>query len=412
MCKVEDGKIFRVKSINMLYDSVSNNIGDIAIGVANKFLLSKRNLQVINQNPLEKLDSRTTIVGGGELLRISGDPFYDNFRLEGCHVLNASGVNYNSDRLQYLQGYSWVSARTNREAEILSKFTSNVRVVPCSTTVWVDSLTSKSRKIRAETDTLGIHLVPHSYRTIENLRQIISNIPGKKIFFSFTPYNGDMQFMRALFGESRNVEFKTFSSPEDAVRFIGSCRAVITTSLHASIFAYSQKIPFISIAQTKVSDYFSDRKMSDRIVGNDAELSQGIEHLLADFSVPSASVDLDIKTVNEAFDEYAQQSFDQEEMKFLPESFRTTDSALKLQSQQSQIVISDHDSALTFADERLQAIKEKFELSEERLKASNENAENWKASYLRLRNHPIVRILHRMKTVVASLSRLSRRDGN
>lgn len=360
-----------MKSLNVMFDSLSNNTGDIAIGLATKYLLAKRQIQSININPYHQDEPGIKVIGGGELLRPLGDEFYDLFRAKGQNILNAVGVNYDSNKLDYLNEYQFVSARTSPEAEILSKYVRDVQVIPCATTKWAHDI-SKSVTPKRNENAIGIHLVPHSYRIIENLIPIIKNLSQEKIFFSFTPYNGDFQFMKALFGEDSSARFVRVDTPEDAVQLIGTCGSVITTSLHASIFSYAQEIPFISIKQRKVFDYFADRSLAHLVVENEEQLRAGIDHMLSSTKVEYARLSPDLQMIDDTFDTYAEYAFDSKKISDITFSFRDSTEAIELHQRQFQQVITDHDAALVYA--------------EARRSEARESEQNWKEHYLKIRN--------------------------
>jgi hypothetical protein len=341
--------------MKVLYDSLSRNTGDIAIGLASRDLLASRGVIAENVNPFHTRNSGTHLIGGGELIRTSHNHFYDHFRLPGDHILNAVGVNYAADQLDYLRGYRFVSARSSREAEVLEKFVPNVEVLPCATTLWGKQI---ARSMHKESEpTLGIHLVPHSYRVIEGLSQLINSIQMRKVFFSFTPYNGDIEFMRALPLDLTNSSFAVAGSPEEVFHQIGQFSSVITTSLHASIFAYTQNIPFVSIKQTKVFDYFRDRDLARNVVGDRLEFQASLDRLFSGEEDYEASVQRDCAAVAAAFDQYVHLAEPSQKLA-TPEAmqevfgFQDSEEARALQLVQSRQVIVDHDLVFAHADAR------------------------------------------------------------
>lgn len=249
--------------VGLLYDSVSSNTGDIAIGIALQQQLDKYGIkaEIINPFSIDKRRYSTIIVGGGELLRDKGDNFYDKFRLKGKHILNGVGVP-TKQSLGYLDDYKFISARSVKEAERIKRSVkSDVELVPCLTTL----LEGENYEIPEFGDpslpTIGIHLVPDSLIVCPDLIEIIDNIEANKLFIPFTHYNMDQSFMKSLPFNTKNTYFLEKLSPLELHSVIGKLKYTITSSLHASIFSYSQNVPFITLYQEKVLNYFKDRDL-------------------------------------------------------------------------------------------------------------------------------------------------------
>src|SRR5215216_3056672 len=96
--------------IGLLWDSVSNNTGDQAIGLVLQKFFEERafDFEVLNPFSYEPDQYSAIVVGGGELIRELGDPFYDCFRVRGNHILNSVGT-YKPDHLDYLNDYALVT---------------------------------------------------------------------------------------------------------------------------------------------------------------------------------------------------------------------------------------------------------------------------------------------------------------
>ena len=82
------------KPVGLLWDSISNNSGDIAIGMVMKRVCEQRGIPYavvdpFNYNPR---DYATFIIGGGQLLRNRQDIFYRGFYVPGPHILNSVGI--------------------------------------------------------------------------------------------------------------------------------------------------------------------------------------------------------------------------------------------------------------------------------------------------------------------------------
>lgn len=265
-----------------MYDSVSDNTGDIAIGLALKQLLKSKGYDGVVIDPYSKKDlsSKLVIVGGGELIRDAGDDFYDSFRLAGRHILNGVGVN-SKRSLKYLNDYHFVSARSKAEAKLLQpSVKQTVQVVPCVTT----NLVSKKYKIKGlekltGEKVVGIHLVPDVLKMCPNIIESINNIPHKKVFIPFTHYNYDQSFMKHLPFDKSNALILDSLEPLQLHSVISQMDYVLVSSLHATIFAYSQNIPFISMYQKKTFDYFNDRNLTKFIYKDEATLGTLLEEV-------------------------------------------------------------------------------------------------------------------------------------
>ena len=293
------------RRMGLLYDSVSPNTGDIAIGIAAQQILASMGVEGIAVDPFADQTASPLIIGGGELIRTSGDDFYDRFKVPGRHILNAAGVWNNADNLDYLKEYAFVSARSTREAETLSKWVPNVQVVPCATTL-LKSDKYEIKGIDFSEPVVGIHLAPHSIRVIEELVDIVDSIPHQKVFIPFTHYNGDASFMAQMpFNRERTVMLGKLS-PLELHSVFGQMTYSLTTSMHASIFSYSQGVPFVSIYQEKVMNYFSDRGLQEFVAPSSTFIKDALYRL--EFSPPDLRtlVNQDKTILFEIFSKYSE----------------------------------------------------------------------------------------------------------
>ena len=341
------------RRMGLLYDSVSPNTGDIAIGIAAQQILASLGVEGIPVDPFTQQTTSPLIIGGAELIRTSGDDFYDRFKIPGHHILNAAGVWNNADNLDYLKEYAFVSARSSREAETLSKWVPDVQVVPCATTL-LKSDKYEIKGIDFSEPVVGIHLAPHSIRVIEELVDIVDSIPHQKVFIPFTHYNGDASFMAQMpFNRERTVMLGKLS-PLDLHSVFGQMTYSLTTSMHASIFSYSQGVPFVSIYQEKVLNYFSDRGLNDFVVSDGHHLSYALETLRNNPPELRNYLKQDQESVLNAFMKYA--SFPQKQTDVA--SFAIFQNNQKVSPKeeilisQSERVLNDHDSAMSIIETR------------------------------------------------------------
>ncbi|MDJ0350958.1 polysaccharide pyruvyl transferase family protein [Cryobacterium sp. PH29-G1] len=330
---------------------MSRNTGDIAIGVAAEQLFAARGVTSHIVNPFSEIFPSPLVIGGGELVRVKGDPFYDAYRQTGGHILNAAGVWSSADDLGYLNEYAFVSARSEHEVQVLRSFVSRAEVLPCATTL-LRSDDFVIPGIDADEPVVGIHMVPHSLRLLEDLIPIIDAIPHKKVFIPFTHYNGDQSFMKTLPFNMKNSVLLDKLDPLQLHSVIRQMDYVVVSSLHASIYAYSQNIPFASVHQKKAEYYFQDRDLSSHLVRNDRELRAMLARLESETFDFSEQIASDSRRVNQAFDRYAE-ILGTTEQRLAP----TTDPLSFARQQtvlfdQAQMVIGDRDLALGYSESR------------------------------------------------------------
>lgn len=294
--------------VGLLYDSISSNTGDIAIGIALKQALSKRNIfaEIIDPFSYDKDEYDTVIVGGGQLLRDPGDSFYDLFRIKGNHILNSVGVS-GKKAFSYLKDYAYLSARSTYEAEILESFVDHkVSVVPCTTTILEsEKYTIPGLDLKSGEKVVGIHIIPDVLINCPDIITIINNIPHKKVFIPFTHYNQDASFMKYLPFDKSNSIMLDKLEPLELHSIISQMDYVIVSSLHASIFAYTQNVPFISMYQKKTHDYFKDRQLEKYVYETQDQLDSLIKEI--ELSPPDMRriIRKDKKTVEKAINTYA-----------------------------------------------------------------------------------------------------------
>lgn len=293
--------------IGLLFDSVSKNTGDEAIGIALKQQLESYgdvSAEVINPFEFSESDFDAVIVGGGQLIRQEGDDYYDIFRLKGKHILNTVGLLEPVDKLDYLKDYELVSVRTQREADVIKAYRADVECLPCVTT----KLSHKGHeysidKLKGE-KLVGIHLVPHSLELCPNLVNIINGIKHRKVFIPFTHYNLDKNFMESLPLDFSNSIVLPELQPEQLHSVIGQMDYTVVSSLHASIFSYTQNIPFATLGQQKVVDYFTDRGLGNFVYSSDDQLEsivRAIEDQAFNFSERVKKEKLQVKKYLDRF---------------------------------------------------------------------------------------------------------------
>jgi hypothetical protein len=289
--------------VGALYDSVSPNTGDRAIGIAVSQELARHGVgttQVLS--PFEAVDTRDrlVVVGGGDLIRPVGDAFYDRFRPSGPAVLNSAGVWDDADQLEYLRDYEFVSARTSREVDVLRSAVPDAQLLPCTTTT-LESPDFRIEGLPDDEPAVGIHVVPHTLRLVPELVEIVDAIDRPKVFIPFTHYNYDDSFMESLpFDRSRAVVLPRLE-PLELHAVMRQMSYVIVSTLHGTIFSYSQNVPFITVDQRKVRNYLDDRHLSDRIFHDGASLKDLVRQTEEERPDFSTQISADKEAVREAF---------------------------------------------------------------------------------------------------------------
>lgn len=265
-------------SVGILFDSFSDNVGDIAMLSANQRLLAYHGVPDSVCVDLFSTTAQTyssVLIGGGELIRPTGSLFYDRFRQRDATVLAAVGVWQDADDLDYLRDYSFVSARTHTEAGVLSGFGARARVLPCPTMAL--PIDDQSVELPAEETLIGVHIVPSSLRDVPSLLTQVNEIRGRKVMVPFTRYLHDASFISALpVGDENNVWLSQALTPIQLRGAVSRMSFVVASSLHLTLFALSAGIPFVSYGQPKVRSYLGDRGLSGLYFTDDESLTRAI----------------------------------------------------------------------------------------------------------------------------------------
>jgi hypothetical protein len=276
-----------MNKVGFLWDSLSANTGDQAIGLT--FLRLAKNAGIQKVAPVrigEPLAGQydLLVIGGGELLHPAGHGFYDIYRVPGEHILNTVGI-YGEVEASYLSSYRLVTVRSAADSRSLQGVKRDVRVAPCLSVLF-DKLVADQPVVMPR-DALLIHvhagaLTPRDSRAvISHLRQL----PPPVAFLPFTHYNCDGLLQSVLAGASGIAPPLTISGPDEAFSAIRRARAVIVTSLHATIFAYIAGIPFLTIQyDPKVRHFLAERGLEHRLLPSVLHLPDKL-YLLAPDSV-------------------------------------------------------------------------------------------------------------------------------
>jgi GT2 family glycosyltransferase len=253
-----------MRRLGLLWDSVTANIGDQAIGLLLQRACERAGLPYTVVDPFGTSDLKdiaTLMIGGGELLRAPGNPFYDVFRVPGRHILNTVGV-LDGSRSDYLNEYRMVSVRSQADRARLGQG----EVSACLTLLFGDYLPSHDQDDEIPAGALGLHVTAATLGQVEGwFERLRAPEIGPVVWLSLTPYNADAELMRVLAEQVPGSVVAEPASPDEAFRTIGRLRGLLSASLHGTLFAYSQRIPFFSFTgDEKLRAFLEERKMQER----------------------------------------------------------------------------------------------------------------------------------------------------
>lgn len=265
-----------------MYDNISGNTGDAAIGISLKKMMKelKVDFEEVLLNDISSLKYDTVIIGGGHLIRENSDFFYDKFKLSGRNILNAVGVVGNPKDLYYLRDYKYVTFRSTGDMKKAQYTGKESSVVPC-TTMLLEDLTG-SFPIEIKKPSIGIHLIPNIFsgEDEEILIEWISKLPYNIYFIPITHYNYDYNYMYKLSKRIPNATILPIMKPLEVFTVMGKFNYVITCSLHGSIFSYIHNVPFILMDQEKSRFFLEDRNLQANLFRNLKEMINLSEAML------------------------------------------------------------------------------------------------------------------------------------
>jgi FMN phosphatase YigB (HAD superfamily) len=271
-----------MRKVGILYDNISGNTGDVAIGLSLRKIL--RNLGVGfdelvpgNFNPLEY---ETIIIGGGHLLRTSPDFYYDKFRVPGNHILNAMGILGEPQDLDYLENYRYISVRSSGDKKKLAYLNKEVQVIPC-TSMLLEDIPDFVYPLKKPC--IGIHILP-MFSSPDEEKEFVawaSSLPFTLYFLPITHYNRDINFMRKLADQIPNAELLPILKADEIFTIIGRFDYFISCSLHGAIFAYVHNVPVIVLDYIdKMHFFMEDRDLDSYLFKNVHNLKNVFTRLL------------------------------------------------------------------------------------------------------------------------------------
>jgi len=282
------------KPVGLLLDSVNDNVGDKAIRTVMEEFLTEQSVEYEVLNPLsfDPKNYRIVIVGGGHLLRDPGDPFYDNFRVAGKHILNAVGVSTN-EAVEYLNEYVYVSVRSKGDWLRIRTVAKDIRIVPCPSVL----MRGERSGVNVDRNSIGFHFHSASLASCPDCASFINAFPDHdKYFMSFTPYNGDMETMRLI--TKRVPGSKTIFREDSKHLFdiVGRIGFMVCSSLHAAIFAHVNRVPFIVFPYVeKVREFMEDRGLERWMFTNSQEMYLKLNDLMREKPDYSGLVEEDLE---------------------------------------------------------------------------------------------------------------------
>jgi hypothetical protein len=299
--KVEERNLVEKRKkrlVGLLYDSVFQNTGDKAIGlVMSDFLReNKTPFEIINPLSFDPLRYKRLIVGGGELIRDKGDSYYDLFRVNGNHILNTVGLTTNQD-LGYLKGYSYLSVRSKASRKNVPSGVRNVKIVPDVTLKLVPEKYENFYSKRL----IGIHVMGNVFEKYTHLIGLLSSIEDhQKVFLPVTFYNEDYKVM-ANTSKVTGIDTLPLLNPRQILYFISTLKFLISSSLHATIFAYKNNVPFLAMWQPKIEYFLKDRGLENHIFHDEEELKEKLPKFLKMKFDFSEKIKSDEKILDEHF---------------------------------------------------------------------------------------------------------------
>ncbi|HTY90803.1 MAG TPA: polysaccharide pyruvyl transferase family protein [Methanocella sp.] len=283
----------------LLYDNLSNNTGDAAIGLSMIKILNEAGVrfEVLFPGCFKAADYETIVIGGGHIIRPRPDYFYDNFRVPGPHILNAAGIVGRPRDLGYLEDYRYVTVRSKCDREKLYRLRNTAHVVPCTTLLLEDM---EDFPIRIKSPALGVHLLPGMMGAREEkaFTGWASSLPYTVYFIPITHYNQDYRYMQRLSAGIPNSVILPLLSPLEIFTLMGRIDRLITSSLHGAIFAYAHNTPFIVLGyDEKMSAFMEDRGLQEYVFRGFNGMKDTFERLCDDLPDYSTRVARDRQTL-------------------------------------------------------------------------------------------------------------------
>jgi len=283
-----------MKKVGILYDNISGNTGDVAIGLSVKKILRKLGVSFDELVPgrFNPNDYDVIVIGGGYLLRQSPDFFYDKFKISGKHILNASGILGNPNDLHYLNNYRYITVRSKGDKEKLNYLKKDVKVVPDSTII-LDDLKNFNLKIKKPS--IGIHVTPPflTEKEEKGFATWISSLGYNIYLLPITHYSHDFVYLEKLAKKIDGSTVLPILRAEEIFTIIGKFDYFISCSLHGTIFSYAHNVPFIAANLEKIRFFMEDRYLEKYLFSNFDTMKKSLQHIMNNKTDYSKSLDAD-----------------------------------------------------------------------------------------------------------------------
>jgi len=288
-----------MKKVGILYDNISGNIGDVAIGLSVKKILRQLNVNFDELVPgrFNPNDYDVIIIGGGYLLRQSPDFFYDKFKISGKHILNAVGILGNPDDLRYLNNYRYITVRSKGDKEKLNYLNKDVKVVPDSTII-LDDLKNFDLKIKEPS--IGIHIIPPflTEKEEEEFTTWISSLGYNIYFLPITHYNHDFVYLEKLAKKINGSTILPILNAEEIFTIIGKFDYFISCSLHGAIFSYAHNVPFVAANLEKIRFFMEDHDLEKHLFSDFDSVKRTLQYIMNNKIDYSQSLESDKQALN------------------------------------------------------------------------------------------------------------------
>lgn len=203
------------------------SLGDIASCMATMEQLAQRGVPVRSVDEWNQVN--TTIIGGGHVL--GHMPQLQHFIVPGEHLLNAVGAHDTGEPFEYLKEYIYLSVRDDISRQIIGL---DAELVPCPATLLKPSRLHRQMYGPRRPGHVVVHKDPVCERAIEN-----RSLGGVLVV--------DPQPHRKVAWKSGGNMFDVVHDPRAIIAAMEGAHAVITRSLHLSIFALVAGVPFACI---------------------------------------------------------------------------------------------------------------------------------------------------------------------
>ena len=258
------------RKIGLLLDSVSDNMGDKAIGLVLRRMFEKDHIpfEIVDPFRPDLSSIAMLVIGGGELIRTPGDPFYDAFRARGPHVLNSVGV-LDGTKTEYLDEYPIVTVRTEADRIRLGRG----EVVPCLSLLYSDFYQRRDDFFGVPEGAIGVHLTANFRDDPLQLAKILRQADSPVVFLPINHYQADEKIQAALSTTIPGSRVLPKPTPDQAFAVIGRLRLLITCSLHATLLAYACGTRFLTYgAMPKIEAFLRERGLDRHAFASAAEI--------------------------------------------------------------------------------------------------------------------------------------------